>query len=139
MAEVKIAASTQAEEKTPSSMLHSSQLSDDQGKGIYNSLTGERRNTVLEDGINGANEKHRPMVDIQEYFVHIKVRRNESTLICCRLGREILTNFPSFRLYSVSMDQFFPRCFCRWLSLEGGPPPSDVFPDSYIIVSILRD
>jgi hypothetical protein len=81
MKDVKIATSTLAHEKQPSSIPGPSHLSDDHEKRIYNSATAEKRNPVLEDGVNGANEKHRPVVDIQEYFVRVKNRRNETALI----------------------------------------------------------
>jgi hypothetical protein len=69
MDEVKIAVSPQAHKKTLSSTPDPPNPSDHQGKQTYKAGTEERRNEILEDGISGVNEKHRPVVDIQEYFV----------------------------------------------------------------------
>jgi hypothetical protein len=75
MVDVKTAASTETLAKTLSSKLGPSNLADDQGKRNDTPEIVERRDTKLEDGISGANETPRPMIDIQEYFVRVKIRR----------------------------------------------------------------
>jgi hypothetical protein len=71
MEDINLGASNRTHPKAPSTS-GSSKLPDGQGKQMFNSDTVQTRNTMLEDGINSANEKHRPMVDIQEYFVRAK-------------------------------------------------------------------
>jgi hypothetical protein len=73
MGDVKTAKFTEMSKSTLPSIPGPSNSINIEEKRTFNTEAAETRNTKLEDGINRINEKQRPMVDIQEYFVCIKL------------------------------------------------------------------